>query len=370
MVTRVAVPLKERGYDIVIGKGVLGRLTDEVASKLQSPRVIIVTDEQVEKLYAKQVLAECASHGIRAEVVALPPGEATKGFTQFEALMDALLALKPDRRTTILALGGGVIGDIAGFAASVLMRGIDFVQLPTTLLAQVDSSVGGKTGINTARGKNLVGSFYQPLAVLIDTDTLATLPPREMRAGYAEIVKYGLLGDAEFYAWLLRHGAKLLAGEEEYLVRAIARSCEMKAAIVGRDERESAERALLNFGHTFGHALEAELKYDGRLLHGEAVAIGMVMACRLSARMGKIGDEVEAGLAAHLRAVGMKAHPADVPFAWDAESLMRHMAGDKKAEDGKLTFIILEQLGRAAVSKNVPASLVREVVESFLAGAV
>ncbi len=369
MNTRVRVPLRERSYDIVIGKGMLKRLSDEVAAKLQSPRVIVVTDAQVEPLYAKQVLAECASHGIRADLVTLPAGEATKSFAQFEQLMDSLLALKPDRRTTLVALGGGVIGDITGFAASVLMRGVDFVQVPTSLLAQVDSSVGGKTGINTKKGKNLVGSFYQPLSVLVDTDTLATLPKREMLAGYAEILKYGLLGDAEFYGWLMRHGKELLDGHEEYLTRAIARSCEMKAEIVGADERESASRALLNFGHTFGHALEAELGYDGRLLHGEAVAIGMVMACRLSERMGKIDAHVETQLAAHLREVGMKAHIKDVPFAWDSARLMEHMQGDKKAEDGKLTFIVLETLGRAVVSKAVPAALVKDVVDSFVAEA-
>lgn len=366
MVTRVNVPLRERSYDIVIGKAVLARLVDEIAAKLASPRVIVVTDAHVGALYAAQVVAECASHGIRTDVITLPAGEATKSFGHFEALMDQLLALKADRRTTLLALGGGVVGDITGFAASVLMRGVDFVQLPTSLLAQVDSSVGGKTGINSPRGKNLIGSFYQPLAVLIDTDTLTSLPPREMRAGYAEILKYGLLGDADFYAWLLRHGKELLSGNEAYLTRAIARSCEMKAQIVGMDERESAQRALLNFGHTFGHALEAEIGYDGRLLHGEAVAIGMVMACRLSARMGLIDGMIESQLAAHLRDVDMKAHIGDVPFTWDTDRLMTHMAGDKKAEDGKLTFIVLESLGRAVVSKDVPRALVRDVVEGFV----
>ncbi len=369
MQARVSVPLKERSYDIIIGKGVMSQFGSEVAAKLQSPRVIIVTDAHVEPLYAKQLVAECASRGIKSDVITLPAGEATKSFSHFETLMNELLALKADRRTTLVALGGGVIGDITGFAASVLLRGVDFVQVPTSLLAQVDSSVGGKTGINTAKGKNLVGSFYQPLSVLVDVNTLSTLPPREMRAGYAEILKYGMLGDAEFYLWLLRHGAKILAGEEEYVVRAVAKSCEMKAAIVGRDERESAERALLNLGHTFGHALEAELKYDGRLLHGEAVAIGMVMACRLSARMGKIGFEVEQGLAAHLRALGMKAEPRDVGVEWNRERLLEHMQGDKKAESGKLTFITLKQLGQAVVSKDVPAELVAEVVDSYLTGA-
>lgn len=366
MQTRVTVPLRERSYEIVIGSGVLSRLVDEVAAKLASPRVIIVTDANVAPLYAKQVEAECATHGIRTDVITLPAGEATKSFSAFEELMDRLLALKADRRTTLFALGGGVVGDITGFAASVLMRGVDFVQLPTTLLAQVDSSVGGKTGINTARGKNLVGSFYQPLTVLVDTDTLVTLPKREMYAGYAEILKYGLLGDVEFYAWLLRHGTDMLAGNTEYMTRAIARSCEMKAQIVGADERESAQRALLNFGHTFGHAIEAELGYDGRVLHGEAVAIGMVMACRLSARMGKIGADVEKELVKHLREIGMKAHVNDIAYAWNAEALMQHMAGDKKVEDGKLTFITLDALGRAVVSKDVAYAVAFEVVESFV----
>lgn len=369
MHTAVHVPLRERGYDITIGAGVLAHFADIVVPKLAARRVIIVTDAHVGPLYAAQLVEACEGQGLRTDLVTLPAGEATKSFTHFETLIDTLLALKPDRRTTLLALGGGVIGDITGFAASVLMRGVDFVQVPTSLLAQVDSSVGGKTGINSKRGKNLVGSFYQPLAVLVDTDTLITLPPREMRAGYAEILKYGLLGDAEFYEWLLRHGKALLEGNRHYLTHAIARSCEMKAAIVGADERESAERALLNFGHTFGHALEAELGYDGRLLHGEAVAIGMVMACRLSARMGKLADDVEQTLSQHLQSVGMNAHLKDIAYGWDAERLMLHMQGDKKAEDGKLTFIVLEKLGKAVVSKNIPYALVREVVDEFVSEA-
>jgi 3-dehydroquinate synthase len=366
MVERINVPLLERSYDIVIEAGLLSRAAELIAPKLKSPRVIIVTDEVVGPLYAAKLKADCVAHGIRADVVTLPAGESTKGFSQFETLMDMLLSLQPDRRTTLVALGGGVIGDITGFAASVLLRGVDFVQVPTTLLAQVDSSVGGKTGINTKQGKNLVGSFYQPLKVLVDTDTLKTLPKRECLAGYAEILKYGLIGDAEFYAWLLRHGEELLAGNEAYVTRAIARSCEMKAAIVGVDERESAARALLNFGHTFGHALEAEMGYSGALLHGEAVAIGMVMACRLSQQISGLPASVEDGLVAHLKQVGMKAHPKDVAAKWDAQTLMHHMAGDKKAEDGKLTFIVLDAVGKARVVKDVPKEIAQNVVNAFV----
>lgn len=364
---RISVPLLERSYDIIIEAGLLKRAADVIAPKLKSPRVVIVTDEAVGALYGPALKADCIAHGIRCDVITLPVGESTKSFSVFEGLMSQLLSLQPDRRTTLIALGGGVIGDITGFAASVLLRGVDFIQIPTTLLAQVDSSVGGKTGINTVHGKNLVGSFYQPLMVLIDTDTLSTLPARECRAGYAEILKYGLIGDAKFYDWLLRHGAELLEGHGEYVTRAIAKSCQMKADIVGRDERESAARALLNFGHTFGHALEAEMGYGGELLHGEAVAIGMVMACRLSAAITGLSSEVEAGLVAHLRALGMRAHPKDVADTWDAERLMHHMAGDKKAEDGKLTFIVLDAVGQARVVKDVDADVARAVVHAFVA---
>lgn len=363
---RIVVPLLERSYDILIEAGLLARVADVIAPKLKSPRVIIVTDAAVGALYGPTLKADCISHGIRCDVITLPVGESTKSFSVFEGLMSQLLALQPDRRTTLVALGGGVVGDITGFAASVLLRGVDFIQIPTTLLAQVDSSVGGKTGINTAHGKNLVGSFYQPLMVLIDTDTLSTLPARECRAGYAEIVKYGLIGDAKFYDWLLRHGAELLEGHPEYVTRAIAKSCQMKADIVGRDERESTARALLNFGHTFGHALEAGMGYSGALLHGEAVAIGMVMACRLSAAISGLPTDVETGLTAHLKALGMPAHPKDVAAQWDVERLMHHMAGDKKAEDGKLTFIVLDTIGAARVVKDVDAVVAKQVLLHYV----
>lgn len=384
------VHLAERSYPIVVGSGLLARAEEWVVPKLASPRVMIVTDDQVGSRYAKKLIHTLVPHGIRVDCITVPAGEGSKSFAALERLMDQLLALNPDRKTTLLALGGGVVGDLAGFAASILLRGVPFMQIPTTLLAQVDSSVGGKTGINTAQGKNLVGSFYQPKLVLADTDTLASLPAREMRAGYAEILKYGLIMDAPFYHWCLKHGAEVVAGAAESLQKAVLHACRCKADIVAQDEKEADRRALLNFGHTFAHALEAEAGYNGTLLHGEAVAIGMVMACRLSARMGLIAGDVEQELAAHLRAVGL---PADlssrfataIPDAserrsqsaripaqgrddstWNADAIAAHFVQDKKAEGGELTFVVLDHVGAARVAKQVDSSLARGVVDSFL----
>ncbi|MBN8542721.1 MAG: 3-dehydroquinate synthase [Alphaproteobacteria bacterium] len=366
-VTKVKVPLRERAYDILVGEGLLTHAAEHIAPLLRAPRVIVVADSAV-KDFAETLVAGLKARAIRADVVTLAGGEQTKSFAQLETLMNALLALKPDRKTTLIALGGGVIGDLVGFAASILLRGVDFIQVPTTLLAQVDSSVGGKTGINTKAGKNLVGSFYQPKAVLVDVTTLATLPPREMRAGHAEILKYGLIMNADFFAWCERHGEEMLAGNVAYLARAIAACCEMKAQIVGADEQESAERALLNFGHTFGHALEAECNYDGTLLHGEAVAIGMVMALRLSAKLGLNVDGLEERLSAHLKLSGMPCSPKDIRKDWDVARIVSHFASDKKAEAGTLTFIVLDALGKARVQKDVDAVLASEVVKEFIGG--
>lgn len=363
-VTKVNVALQDRSYDIIVGEGLLASAADYIANQIRSPRVIVIADIAV-KDYAKPLEANLKTRGIRTDTISIAGGEKSKSFAQLEKLVDEILALKPDRKTTLVALGGGVIGDLVGFTAAILLRGIDFIQVPTTLLAQVDSSVGGKTGINTKTGKNLVGSFYQPKIVLADIATLKTLPPREMRAGYAEILKYGLIMNAEFYTWCERHGEKLLAGDAEYLGRAVAACCEMKAQVVGKDEQESAERALLNFGHTFGHALEAELGYDGTLLHGEAVAIGMVMGLRLSKQLGlKVGD-LEERLTAHLKAVGMAASPKDIRKDWNAEKIASHFASDKKAEHGSLTFIVLDELGKARVEKGVDPKLALDVVTSF-----
>jgi 3-dehydroquinate synthase len=364
-IATVHVPLRERGYDIVIGEGLLANAAQSIAGVIRSPRVILITDSNVQA-HVKVLLANLTAHGIACDVLTIAGGEASKSFASLERLIHDILALKPDRKTALIACGGGVIGDLVGFAASILLRGIDFIQIPTTLLAQVDSSVGGKTGINTVRGKNLVGSFYQPKLVLIDTNTLKTLPPREMRAGYAEILKYGLIMDAEFFAWCERHGEALLAGNTQYLTRAIKACCEMKARIVGADEQESADRALLNFGHTFGHALEAECGYDGTLLHGEAVAIGMVMALRLSEKMGLDVDGLEARLVKHLKAVQMASSPKDIRDAWDAKHIAAHFTSDKKAEAGALTFIVLSALGKARVEKGVDANVALQIVKEFV----
>ena len=274
---RLQMKLGARSYDILVGEGLLARAAEYITPKLASPRVIIVTDTTVGPHYATKLAQALQPQGIRVDTLAVPAGEGSKSFASLEQLLDKLLALSPDRKTTILALGGGVVGDLAGFAASILLRGVPFIQIPTTLLAQVDSSVGGKTAVNAKAGKNLIGSFYQPKLVLADTDTLKTLSPRELRCGYAEIIKYGLIMDGDFYHWCLKYGADVVAGKPEQVRYAVLQSCGMKSRIVGEDELESAARALLNFGHTFGHALEAETGYGDKLLHGEAVAVGMVM---------------------------------------------------------------------------------------------
>lgn len=361
---RLRVALDERSYDIVIGSGLIAK-----AGALIAPiatNAIVVTDANVMAHYGKALEASLKAAGVRSTGIVVPAGEASKSFRSFEQLMDGILSLKPDRKTALIALGGGVVGDLTGFAASTLLRGVPFIQIPTSLLAQVDSSVGGKTAINTRAGKNLVGSFYQPRLVIADLDTLKTLPPREMRAGYAEIIKYGLIQDADFYAWCLSHAEALLAGDLPTLQQAVLKSCTMKAAIVEADEHEADARALLNFGHTFGHALEAETGFGDALLHGEAVAIGMVMACRLSAAMGFIGREVETELAAHFTALGMYAEPKAVKAEWHAAQIAAHFASDKKAEAGALTFVVLKAVGQAAVAKKVDPQLAQDLVESYL----
>jgi 3-dehydroquinate synthase len=367
MTKKVAVKLDGgRGYDIVIGSGVLAKAAEYIVPLLMGKRAIIISDANVELLYMADLREALLLQGIQVSSIKVVAGEASKSFANFEMVMESLLQQKADRKTTIIALGGGVVGDLAGFAASVLLRGVPFIQVPTSLLAQVDSSVGGKTAINSSAGKNLIGSFYQPKLVLADSNVLKTLPPREMRAGYAEIIKYGLIMDREFYRWCLANGAKLLAGNQEAIQYAVEQSCRMKAAIVEADEREADKRALLNFGHTFGHALEAETGFGEMLIHGEAVAIGMVMACRLSQRMGLADTKVEQELAAHFKALGMRSHPRDVAHEWNAAAIAAHFSEDKKAENGALTFVVLNALGDAAVAKHVDGALALDVVASFL----
>lgn len=364
--TCVRVELDARNYDILIGSGVLARAAEYILPVMAGRHAVIISDSNVAPLYAPALTQQLVAAGVKVDLLTVPAGEASKGFATFEWLLEALLALKPDRKTTIVALGGGVVGDLAGFAASVLLRGVPFIQIPTSLLAQVDSSVGGKTAINSKGGKNLIGSFYQPKLVLADSDALKTLPPRELRAGYAEIIKYGLIMDADFYRWCLSNAAKLLDGDAAALQEAVKQSCTMKAKIVKADEREADMRALLNFGHTFAHALEAETGYGAKLIHGEAVGIGMVMACRLSARMGLVDAKLEDELATHFAALGMLAQPRDVAHAWDASAIAAHFAEDKKAESGTLTFVVLDAIGKARVAKQVDAALALDVVASFL----
>jgi len=365
--TTLAVDLGARTYAIHVGRGLMRRAGDLIKPLLLQPRVFIITDSNVGPLYLPVLEASLEAAGIRADHITVPAGETAKDFSHLVQVLDAMLAAKCERRTMVIALGGGVVGDLAGFAASILLRGVDFIQVPTTLLAQVDSSVGGKTGINTAAGKNLIGSFHQPRLVLADTDALGTLPRRELLAGYAEVAKYGLIDDAPFWAWLEANGAAALAGDEAShapLSHCVVTSCRAKARTVAADERESGVRALLNLGHTFGHALEAEIGYGNDLLHGEAVAIGMILAAELSANLGLCPAADAARIRAHLAAVGL---PTDVPKRGPrgpvtADALIAHMARDKKVQDGASTFVLLRGIGKAFLSTAVPAARVKETL--------
>jgi 3-dehydroquinate synthase len=350
----VKVALGARSYDIRIEQGALDRAGDLLAPYARKGRLVVVTDAHVATAQLPRLDASLGAAGIAVEPIILPPGEQTKSWRHLEQLMDALLALEIERGDHIVALGGGVIGDLVGFAASILKRGCHFIQVPTTLLAQVDSSVGGKTAINAKAGKNLVGSFYQPAFVLIDPSTLDSLPPRETRAGYAEVVKYGLIDDPDFFAWCESDGHRLLAGDPHARVHAIEKSVRAKAAIVADDEREtSGRRALLNLGHTFGHALEADTGFSDTLLHGEGVAAGMALAFRYSARLGLCTAEDAARVTAHLRAVNL---PHDLPTAHvraNGAELVGHMLHDKKMAAGTLPFLLARGIGRTFLSKDV-----------------
>ncbi|NYS25790.1 3-dehydroquinate synthase [Rhodobacteraceae bacterium 2376] len=366
-IDRVGVALGARSYDVLIGPGLLADAGRHVAPLLARPRVAVICDETVAGLHLDALRGGLERSGVRMDALALPPGEATKGWPQFTRAVEWLLEAQVERRDVVVALGGGVIGDLAGFAAAVLRRGVRFVQVPSTLLAQVDSSVGGKTGINTAQGKNLVGAFHQPSLVLADTGLLDTLPARDLLAGYGEVVKYGLLGDAGFFAWLEENGPALASGDAAARQHAVRRSVEMKAGIVARDEHETGERALLNLGHTFCHALEAATGYSDRLLHGEGVAIGCALAFDLSARMGLCAQEVPSRVRAHLRAMGMKADLADIPGELPAvEALVALMGQDKKVIDGQLRFILARDIGAAFVCDDVPGDLLRAMLQDAL----
>ena len=367
--TRVRVDLGARSYDIVVGSDLLGRAGALCASVLATRRVVIITDTTVADLHAATLENALSDAGVACHRIAVPPGEVSKSMAAFAALLDQILGMRLDRGVTVVALGGGVVGDLAGFAAAVTLRGLPFIQIPTTLLAQVDSSVGGKTGINSPHGKNLIGAFYQPKLVLADLDTLATLPDRQRRAGYAEVVKYGLIDDPAFFDWLEKAGGDVLAGDRPAMERAVATSCRSKARIVAADERETDQRALLNLGHTFGHALETETGYGDRLLHGEAVAIGMVLAHRLSERLGLCGAEPGQRLVRHLADLGLPTEVRSIAGlqADHVEPLLAHMAKDKKVRDGRLTFVLTRGIGRAFVARDVPVDPVRAVLAEALA---
>ncbi len=363
----VHVPLGDRAYDVHVGGGLLARSGALIAPLLDRPRVAVISDETVAGLHLDALRDGLAQAGIDMVALSLPPGEATKGWPQFTRSVEWLLDQKVERRDVVVALGGGVIGDLAGFAAAVLRRGVRFVQIPTSLLAQVDSSVGGKTGINAPQGKNLIGAFHQPALVLADTDVLATLPRRDFLAGYGEVVKYGLLGDADFFDWLVQRGPGLVSGDDAGRVEAVRRSVQMKADIVARDETEQGDRALLNLGHTFCHALEAATGYSDRLLHGEGVAIGCALAFELSVRLGLCPQETPGRVRAHLRDMGTKVDMADIPGELpDAEGLLQLMGQDKKVVAGKLRFILARDIGEAFVASDVPDQAVLDVLRDAL----
>ena len=367
MTETIRVPLGERAYDVRVGRGLIARAGAEIAPLLARKRVAVLTDETVAKAQGAVLEAGLAERQIVATTLALPPGEATKNWANLQRTVEWLLSEKIERRDVLVALGGGVIGDLGGFAAAILRRGIRFVQVPTSLLAQVDSSVGGKTGINSPQGKNLVGAFHQPSLVLADIDALDTLPRRDLLAGYGEVVKYGLLGDAGFFDWLETNGPALASGDRDLRAQAVRRSVEMKAEIVARDETEQGDRALLNLGHTFCHALEKATGYSDRLLHGEGVAIGCALAFELSSRLGLCPQEEPSRVRQHLREMGMKVDLSDIPGELpDTETLIGLMGQDKKVIDGRLRFILSRRIGQTFVADDVPADVLRGVLNDAL----
>jgi 3-dehydroquinate synthase len=360
-IEKLRVELGDRAYEILVGPRLIERAGHEISPLLRRRQVVIVSDETVAGHYLATLRYSLSDAGIAHDAVLLPPGEETKDLDHFGRLAEDLLAIGIERGTMLLALGGGVVGDVAGFAAATLLRGIGFVQIPTTLLAQVDSSVGGKTGINTRIGKNLIGAFYQPRLVLADTSVLASLPRRELLAGYAEIVKYGLIRSAGFYDWLEAEGHAVCALAPNALRHAVLTSCAMKAEIVAGDEREEGDRALLNFGHTFGHALETETGFSSRLLHGEAVALGMVLAFDFAVKLG-LGSAQDAGrVRQHLAKIGLPTDLAAIGLAGiPADRLIAHMGKDKKVRDGRIALILPRHIGDAFVMKGVPLDPLRD----------
>ena len=364
-VERLRVELGDRAYEILVGPRLIERAGREIQPLLRRRQVVIISDETVARYCLPQLRDSLSEAGIAHHTVLLPPGEETKDLHHFGRLAEEVLAFGIERGSMLVALGGGVVGDVAGLAAATLLRGIDFVQIPTTLLAQVDSSVGGKTGINTRIGKNLIGAFYQPRLVLADTDTLSTLPHRELLAGYAEIAKYGLIRDAEFFAWLETEGRAVCELASTPLRRAVMTSCAMKADIVAVDEREEGDRALLNFGHTFGHALETETGFSARLLHGEAVGLGMILAFDFAARMGLAAPDESRRVRRHLDEMGLPTQLSTIGLAgMSADRLIAHMSKDKKVRDGRITLILPRRIGEAFVMKDAPVDELRDFLDN------
>ena len=365
--TLVTVDLGERSYNIVIGAGLIARASDFLAEVAPARRVIIVTDENVAShwLETLETALTVANYQILTRI--LTPGEQTKSLAQIDALTDWILESGVDRKTTIIALGGGVIGDLAGFAAAITLRGLPFVQIPTTLLAQVDSSVGGKTAVDTRHGKNLIGAFYQPRLVLADTDTLSTLPARQVAAGYAEVVKYGLINDLVFFEWCEANGHAILDGDAAAARYAVEMSCRAKAAIVAQDEHEKGTRALLNLGHTFGHAFEAEAGFDDLLLHGEGVAFGTVCAFDLSHRLELCSGQEAERVRSHFTEVGLPTNIKGIANRhWTPDVILAHMGKDKKTDDGNLTFILVRGIGQAYIDRDVPIDTLRALLSDIL----
>ena len=362
MTATVHVPLAERSYDIEIGHGLLGRAEEFIAPLLNRQKLAVITDENVAPLHLDRLRAGLGN--IELEALRLPAGEATKSWAQLQICVEWLLEQKVERGDVVVALGGGVVGDLVGFAAAILRRGVRFVQIPTSLLAQVDSSVGGKTAINSPAGKNLIGAFHQPSLVLADVEVLESLAPRDFLAGYGEVVKYGLLGDAEFFEWLEINGPAMAAGDTALRIEAVRRSCQMKSDIVARDETEQGDRALLNLGHTFCHALEAATGYSDRLLHGEGVAIGCALAFETSARLGLCAQEAPSRVRAHLKSMGMKTDLSDIDGSLPPSSeLVRLMGQDKKVIQGTLRFIMVRGIGEAFVTSDVDLGVVQKVLD-------
>ncbi|MFS4437596.1 3-dehydroquinate synthase [Paracoccaceae bacterium GXU_MW_L88] len=363
----VTVGLGERSYEVRIGAGLLAEAGSDIKPLLRRPKVAVITEDNVAALHQETLSDALGDAGIAQDWLSLPPGEGTKSWAQIQHVVEWLLEREIARDDVVIAFGGGVIGDLVGFAAAILRRGVSFVQIPTSLLAQVDSSVGGKTGINSPHGKNLVGAFHQPKLVLADIALLDTLTPRDFLSGYAEVAKYGLLGDADFFTWLEQNGPAIRDGSRAARQKTVTHSVQMKADIVARDERESGERALLNLGHTFGHALEAATGYSDRLLHGEGVATGCVLAFALSARMGLCAQELPGRVAAHFAEMGLPHQVRDIPGDLpDADGLLKLMGQDKKVKDGRLTFILARAIGEAFVTQDVAAEDVRKLLYESL----